>query len=149
MEFRYLSCFIGFILFTAPVVIILLYGAGYSDSEVGFLSRGNGVGILASKFSQLLLSNRATYKGYVLGWHYYEEQTKAAKNMLSLQYWAASIEFAVVEPFMHNSYFAAKPFFSEGESLRFSDYFDINIWNCHIIRNGFAKPLVPWEEFIE
>ncbi|XP_065907532.1 uncharacterized protein [Dysidea avara] len=166
MEKRYLSCFS--ILFIAPVVVILLYGAGYTKVYSSFLTRplgDNGFGILASKSQPLLtdkdifsseedlseeLSTGATHrKGYVLGWHYYEGQTCAARNMLGLQYWAASIGFAVVEPFVSNSFFATGPFISKGESLRFSDYFDINNWNHHVTMTGFAKPLVSWEEFIE
>ena len=157
---RYLSCF------TVPTLVILLYGAGHYVKD--FLSsRSNGFSILASQ-SQPLLTNKdifasaykekdlsqfakttSTYKGYVVGWHYYEAQTCAARNMLGLQYWAATIGFAVVEPFVSNSFFATASFIRHGQSLRFSDYFDINNWNRHIAMEGYAKPLVPWEEFIE
>ena len=163
---RCLSCFV-LLLFTAPVVAILLYGAGYTKED--FLPRhgDNGFGILESKSQPLLTSEdiftlayeelkdssqsaRATntYEGYVVGWNYYEGQTCAARNMLGLQYWAATIGFAVVEPFVSNSKFATTSFISNG-TLRFSDYFDINNWNHHIAMEGFAKPLVPWEEFIK
>lgn len=148
----------------APVVIVLLYGAGYA--EVDFLPRGNVFHVMESTYSQMLLHNKdifssgeeennsswlteSTYRGYVVGWNYYEAQTSAARNMLGLQYWAASVDFAVVEPFVYNSFFTNKPYFDHGESLRFRDYFDLNSWNHHVTRNGFAKPLVSWEEFIE
>ena len=55
----------------------------------------------------------------------------------------STIGFAVVEPFVSNSFFATASFIRHGQSLRFSDYFDINNWNRHIAMEGYAKPLVP------
>ena len=89
------------------------------------------------------------YTGYALGWHYYEGQTCAARNLVGLQRWATSLNFGVVEPFVQDSHFTAS-IFSSRKSLRLRDYFDINVWNHKVvttITNG--TPLVSWEHFIK
>ena len=94
-------------------------------------------------------AEKTEYKGYVLGWNYYEGQTCAARNLLGLQHWASTMEFGVVEPFVRNSYLRADYFFSSGKSLRFSDYFNITEWNDQVVKMNYGKPLVTWEHFLE
>ena len=95
------------------------------------------------------LEGNSEYKGYVLGWDYYEGQTCAARNLLGLQHWAGTLELGVVEPFVRNSHLKANDFFSSGRSLRFSNYFNITEWNCQVVSKNYGKPLVTWEQFLE
>ena len=95
------------------------------------------------------ITEKTEYKGYVLGWNYYEGQTCTARNLLGLQHWASTMEFGVVEPFVRNSYLRADYFFSSGKSLRFSDYFNITEWNDQVVKMNYGKPLVTWEHFLE
>ena len=98
--------------------------------------------------SELGPEENITLQGYALGWDFYEEQTCAARNLVGLQRWATSLDFGVVEPFVHQSFFKMSQF-SNDNALRLSDYFDIDVWNQKImttVPNG--TPLVKWEDFI-
>ena len=93
----------------------------------------------------------ASIKGMILVTLYAEQQVGAAMNLFSLQKWAKLVGASVVEPFVHNSMFKLPVVSSEKQlaaQLRYSDYFDIDIWNnMSIAMNG--TPLIPWEEFID
>ena len=42
---------------------------------------------------------------YVLAWDFCEGQSSASRNLLGLLHWATTIDFLVVEPCVHNSFF--------------------------------------------
>ena len=92
-----------------------------------------------------------TMQGMILVTLYAEQQVGAAMNLFSLQKWAKLVGASVVEPFVNNSMFKLPVVSSEKQlavQLRYSDYFDIDIWNnMSIAMNG--TPLIPWEEFID
>ena len=99
--------------------------------------------------SELEPEEKISLQGYALGWDFYEQQTCAARNLIGLQRWATSLDFAVVEPFVHQSAFKMSQF-NYHDALRLSDYFDIDVWNHKVVTtipNG--TPLVKWEDFIE
>lgn len=90
-------------------------------------------------------------KSMILVSLYAEQQVGAAMNMFSLQKWAKSVSASVVEPFVQNSMLRLPIVYSRRQlatTLRFRDYFDIDIWNnMSIPMNG--TPLISWEKFIE
>ena len=93
----------------------------------------------------------ASIKGMILVILYAEQQVGAAMNLFSLQKWAKLVGASVVEPFVHNSMFKLPKVSSEKQlatQLRYSDYFNIDIWNnMSVAMNG--APLIPWEKFID
>ena len=94
--------------------------------------------------------NKACKKGIVIVTLYAEQQVGAAMNMFSLQKWAKTVNSSVVEPFVINSQFKLPSITSQAtlsNTLRFSDYFNINIWNERSVQyNG--TPLISWEYFL-
>ena len=118
-----------------------------SKQTVGRVAYEDSVGWMLH--SDLEPENSITLQGYALGWNFWEQQTCAAKNLVGLQRWATSLDFAVVEPFVYQSFLKISQF-DYNSALRLSDYFDINVWNHKVmttIMNG--TPLVKWEDFIE
>ena len=96
-------------------------------------------------------ATKSDRKGYVLAWDFYEGQSSAARNLLGLLHWATTIDFPVVEPCVHNSFFILDHCINEplgNHTLYFSDYFDVHYWNEKVVSQGFGKQLVPWKEFI-
>jgi len=92
---------------------------------------------------------------YVVGWDFHEGQTCASRNLLSLIHWAGDINFTVVEPCVHDSFFnfghciqSEVNYSFRNNLLLFSDYFDLNYWNQQILSHKIGKALVPWEVFI-
>ena len=117
-----------------------------SQQVVGYKTYEDTVGWMLR--SDLEPEENITLQGYALGWDFYEAQTCAARNLVGLQRWATSLDFGVVEPFVHQSFFKMSQF-SNDNALRLSDYFDIDVWNQKImttVPNG--TPLVKWEDFI-
>ena len=92
-----------------------------------------------------------TARGMILVRLYAEQQVGAAMNLFSLQKWAKAVGVPVVEPFVQNSMFRLPVVSSEKQlanTLRFRDYFDIDVWNNKsILMNG--SPLVSWETFVD
>lgn len=87
-------------------------------------------------------------QGYVLAVNYYEQQTMGLRNMMQLQCWAQSLKLQVVKPVMHDS-FLRTPLDSSQQAhfLKFEDSFDLEEWNHHVERLGYAL-LIQWSEFL-
>ena len=94
------------------------------------------------------LGNDQESQGHILVYSSYEEQTNGARNLWQLQMWAKTLKMRVAEPFAVDSMFGvigALPNFSQ--TLRFSDYYDIDKWNKMVNVYG-GSSLVQWEEFL-
>ena len=63
-------------------------------------------------YSDLEPEKNITLQGYALGWNFWEQQTSAARNLVGLQRWATSLDFAVVEPFVYQSFFQMSRFYN-------------------------------------
>ena len=89
--------------------------------------------------------------GYVLALSYWDQQTSALRNLLSLQCWARQVELVVVEPFIIGSDFGMQVVEQNNHSdkmvARFRDLFDINQWNDP--SHTKVTPLVSWKNFLE
>ena len=90
-------------------------------------------------------------KRFVIAFDYYEQQSGALRNLIALVAWANTINGAVVEPCVNESFFSMeeciKPPLNKN-SLYFRDYFDIDNWNQNVLSHKLGQPLVPWEQFI-
>jgi len=90
-------------------------------------------------------------RGYVLALSYWDQQTSALRNLLSLQCWARQVELVVVEPFIIGSDFGMQVVEQNNHSdkmvARFRDLFDINQWNDP--SHTKVTPLVSWKNFLE
>ena len=94
-------------------------------------------------------------KNYVLALNYWDQQTSALRNLLSLQCWAGHFghqNVFVVEPFVINSRFGALPTTDDERQhqIKFRDMFDIAQWKKSYFRHTYGKPfahLAPWSEF--
>ena len=89
--------------------------------------------------------------GYVLALSYWDQQTTAFRNLLSLQCWARQVELVVVEPFIIGSDLGMQVVEQNNHSdemvVRFRDLFDINQWNDP--SHTKVTPLVSWKIFLE
>jgi len=90
-------------------------------------------------------------KGFILVSKYFEQQTGAAINMLTLTKWAKTVGALPVEPFVKDSTFCG---FVEAmhknktdNLLHFHDYFDIDLWNSMSLKVD-AMPLVSYNTFM-
>jgi hypothetical protein len=82
--------------------------------------------------------------------------TRAVKNMMVQQCWARDLgpDVTILEPFSHNSQLLHTPQIWEsvkrGQAqsvARFSDYFDLELYNAASLKDEGA-PLIKWEEFL-
>ena len=82
--------------------------------------------------------------------------TRAVKNMMVQQCWARDLgpDVTILEPFSHNSQLLHTPQIWEpvkqGQTqnvARFSDYFDLELYNAASLKDEGA-PLIKWEEFL-
>ena len=89
-------------------------------------------------------------KGFVLVNRYYEQQTGAAMNLLTLQKWARTVGVFPVEPFVKDSllhnHLSTNNVDKLKTALHFHDYFDIDLWN-EMCLNVSAMPLISWDTF--
>ena len=138
---------------TAIVANNISYGLGYGRVMNGLSQQVVGNTTYEDTVEWMLRSDlgpeeNITLQGYALGWDFYEEQTCAARNLVGLQRWATSLDFGVVEPFVFQSYFRMGHF-RDNNSLRLSDYFDIDVWNHKVVTTvPHGTPFVKWEDFI-
>lgn len=96
------------------------------------------------------INSSSSKKGFIVVGKYFEQQTGAAINMLTLTKWAKSVGAFPVEPFVHESTFVNFDITNENEvesHLRFRDYFDIDLWNNKSLDVN-AMPLVPYSTFL-
>ena len=90
-------------------------------------------------------------KRFVLAYDYYEQQSGALRNLIALVAWANTVNGAVVEPCVNESFFSMEQCINpplNNDSLYFRDYFDIDNWNQNVLSYKLGQPLVPWEKFI-
>ena len=89
-------------------------------------------------------------KGFILVNRYFEQQTGAAMNLLTLSKWAKTVGAFPVEPFVKDSLFhnhlSTHNKTKLKEVLHFCDYFDIDLWN-EMCLNVSAMPLISWDTF--
>ena len=89
-------------------------------------------------------------KGFVLANNYFEQQTGAAMNLLTLSKWAKTVGVFPVEPFVKNSllhnHLSTNNVIKLKRALHFHDYFDIDLWN-EMCLNVSAMPLISWNTF--
>ena len=89
-------------------------------------------------------------KGFVLANNYFEQQTGAAMNLLTLSKWAKTVGVFPVEPFVKDSllhnHLSTKNVIKLKRALHFHDYFDIDLWN-EMCLNVSAMPLISWNAF--
>ena len=115
---------------------------------------------LAAAKSNAMASNTATKSshikkpgGYVLALSYWDQQTSALRNLLSLQCWATKLNLVVVEPFIVGSNFGAQVVKQNNHSdemeVRFRDLFDIHHWNQNRHSHTKLAPLVSWKNFLD
>jgi len=107
--------------------------------------------VMETDFSDSLkdtLSKQNTSHGYVLPYQIFEQQTAAAQNLWSLQYWANTVNMKVVEPFISSNTMNFIPVVMGTENpMRFSDLYDKQFWNKQsTLRN--CSELVEWEKFL-
>ena len=93
-------------------------------------------------------NNKGNHFGYVLANNYYDQQTAALKNLLSLQCWAAQLNMPVVEPFMVKSIFQTPLKTNVSDLLRFSDFYDMEQWNEGYVKPNSFLPFASWEDFV-
>ena len=89
---------------------------------------------------------------FVVAYHYYEQQTNALLNMWTMQKWAKYMGFKVLEPFAHDSILGFSNKLLERcnstNVLRFSDYFDLDIWSNKSKKKYGIPPLEKWNTFV-
>jgi len=88
-------------------------------------------------------------QGHAFIYSNFEEQTNGARNLWQLQMWAKLLGIKVAEPFAVDSMFGlmgALPNISQ--TLRFSDYYNIEAWNSKVVGEYGGSPLVRWEDFL-
>ena len=88
-------------------------------------------------------------QGHAFIYSNFEEQTNGARNLWQLQMWAKLLDIKVAEPFAVDSMFGlmgALPNISQ--TLRFSDYYNIEAWNSKVVGEYGGSPLVRWEDFL-
>lgn len=92
---------------------------------------------------------------YILALDYWDQQTSALRNLLSLQCWASHFghwrSTYVVEPFIVESRLGALPMTDDERrsQIRFQDLFDINQWkNLKHSKGVTVAHLVSWTEFL-
>ena len=86
-------------------------------------------------------------RGYMLTLTYSGQQAAGISSFISLQCWAGSLPVYVVEPFIKESTLGNIINSNETDTLRFSDFFDIDIFNKWS-RNEGCAPLTTWEDFL-
>ena len=111
----------------------------------------------SSKSTAVLLSDKDRIKsrvngnrGFLVVNKYFEQQTGAAINMLTLAKWAKTVGALPVEPFVKDSTFHNMQVTNISELdnlLRFRDYFDIDLWNNKSV-SANAMPLVSYNTFL-
>jgi len=106
------------------------------------------LGNLLSNNTNKSISDEESLVGHMLLYSSFEEQTNGARNLWQLQMWAATLKMRVVEPFAVDSMFGVigtLPNYTQ--TLRFSDYYDIEKWNKLAHDHG-GSSLVQWEDFL-
>lgn len=102
-----------------------------------------------STSAQDSLPKTQTSYGYVLPFQIFEQQTAAAQNLWSLQYWANTVNMKVVEPFFASHTMSFVPIVTGVVNpLRFSDLYDKEFWNTQSTHRHCSE-LVGWENFLE
>ena len=96
--------------------------------------------------------SNVTHTRFAVCCNFYEQQTNALINMWSFQKWANLSGFKALEPFAQHSWFGIpKPILDTADvtnSLRFRDYFDLNLWT-NMTKNKYGiPPLEQWDTFI-
>ena len=87
-------------------------------------------------------------RGFVMAMDYFEQQTSAARNMQSLQCWAAENDLSVVEPAVVGSFFEAPLGNETPIEFWFHDLYDLAEWNRDSYEWGYSK-LVRWADFLK
>ena len=96
------------------------------------------------------ISNPYRYTSFAIALNYMDQVTWGARRVRSLQCWAAQLNrtMQVVEPSMNATYFGAPVDNSTvGGALKFSTFFDINLWNRYGMEKVGYLPLVSWDDF--
>ena len=85
--------------------------------------------------------------GYVLTKSYTGQQGSALSGLVTLQCWMEKLigPVYVVEPFIDGSFTHGLP---HNNTLRFSDFFDIDVYNKVSVEDGYAE-LASWEDFLQ
>ena len=88
--------------------------------------------------------------GFVLAFHFWEQQTQAMKTVAQLQCLAHRMGMRAVEPFLYKS-FLGFPFqdLATNDFLRLGDLIDIDLWNEETTRKLSLHPLSSWSEFLK
>ena len=111
-------------------------------------STSNSKAPTTSKSTTTKPSGEPVSQGYAFIYSNFEEQTNGARNLWQLEMWAKLFDIKVAEPFAVDSMFGLKGALpNTSQSLRFSDYYDIKMWNKMVSEYG-GSPLVKWENFL-
>lgn len=97
--------------------------------------------------------SKSSGKGYMVAFHYYEQQTQALHNIFQLQCVADSFGMKIVEPFVIDSMFGFpfEEFISPEPTqphLRVSDLINLDLWNKHTSLYDYP-PVSSWETFLQ
>ena len=130
------------------VCVFILHTYTYQQTGVHSPEMLNPVAI--TKSLRGLTSSKQ--KGYIVSFHFYEQQTQALHNFFQFQCMADKFGMKIVEPFLLNSMFAF-PFKQFPENppvnhLKLSDLIDLDIWNQYTTTKYGYLPVSDWNTFL-
>ena len=111
-------------------------------------SRGN-LRHLIRREDLTAFSNPYRQTSFAISLHYMDQVTWGARRLRSLQCWAAQLNrtMQVLEPSMNATYLGAPVDKPVDKIWKFSNFFDINLWNRYASDKLGYPPLMNWDDF--